>query len=177
VWRKPWATGGDYCPSCARICRGHRLGKSKTLWHTKINIFIEIENGVSTWCIPNECLMHLPRRPLVHLTHLFNHCLRLTHFPKPWKEAKFVTFLKRGMDPKFPQNLCTSSLLSATGRLFEKVILDIVQRHIEERGQLNVSLLSVPVTARHLNVSRLRTTSSYILWRVNPLHREMSVPR
>jgi hypothetical protein len=22
--------------------------------------------------IPNECLRHLPRRPLVHLTHLFN---------------------------------------------------------------------------------------------------------
>jgi hypothetical protein len=23
--------------------------------------------------IPDECLQHLPRRPLVHLTHLFNH--------------------------------------------------------------------------------------------------------
>jgi hypothetical protein len=27
--------------------------------------------------ILNECLSHLPKRPLVHLTHLFNHCLRL----------------------------------------------------------------------------------------------------
>jgi hypothetical protein len=25
--------------------------------------------------IPNECLRHLPRRPLVQLTYLFNHCL------------------------------------------------------------------------------------------------------
>jgi hypothetical protein len=24
--------------------------------------------------ISNECLRHLPRRPLVYLTHLFNHC-------------------------------------------------------------------------------------------------------
>jgi hypothetical protein len=55
--------------------------------------------------IPNECLRHLPRRPLIHLTHLFNHCLRLSHFPNPWKEAKVITVPKPGKDPKFPQNL------------------------------------------------------------------------
>jgi hypothetical protein len=38
--------------------------------------------------IPNECLRHLPRRPLVHLTHLFNHYLRLSHFPDSWNEEK-----------------------------------------------------------------------------------------
>jgi hypothetical protein len=45
--------------------------------------------------IPNECLRHLPRRPLVHLTHLINHCIRLSHFPTSWKEAKVVAFLVR----------------------------------------------------------------------------------
>jgi hypothetical protein len=30
--------------------------------------------------IPNECLRHLPRRPLVHLTNLFNHCHWLSFF-------------------------------------------------------------------------------------------------
>jgi hypothetical protein len=55
--------------------------------------------------IPNECLRHLPRRPLVHLTHLFNHCLRLSHFPKSWRKAKVITLPKTGKDPKFPQNL------------------------------------------------------------------------
>jgi hypothetical protein len=63
-------------------------------------------------------------------THLFNHCLRLSHFPKPWKEAKFIMLPKPGMDPKFPQNLCSISLLSTTGKLFEEVILEIVQMHI-----------------------------------------------
>jgi hypothetical protein len=28
--------------------------------------------------ISSECLRHLPRRPLVQITHLFNHCLWLT---------------------------------------------------------------------------------------------------
>jgi hypothetical protein len=37
--------------------------------------------------IPNECLRHLPKRPLVHLTHLINRCLRLSHFPNSWKEG------------------------------------------------------------------------------------------
>jgi hypothetical protein len=40
--------------------------------------------------IPNECLRHLPRRPLVHLTPLFNHCLRLSHFPKRSKSNNFT---------------------------------------------------------------------------------------
>jgi hypothetical protein len=38
--------------------------------------------------IPNECLRQLPRRSLVHLTHLLNHFFRLSHFLSSWKEAK-----------------------------------------------------------------------------------------
>jgi hypothetical protein len=53
--------------------------------------------------IPNESLRHLPRTPLAHLTHLFNHCLRLSHFPKSWKEAKVTKLPKPGKDPKFSQ--------------------------------------------------------------------------
>jgi retron-type reverse transcriptase len=75
----------------------------------------------------------------VHLTHLFKHRLRLSHFPKPWKEAKIITLPKPGKDPKFPQNLRPISILPTTGKLFEKVILKFVQKHIEEKGLLNVS--------------------------------------
>jgi hypothetical protein len=55
--------------------------------------------------ILNECLRLLPRRPLVHLMNLINHCIWLSHFPTPWKEAKVVALPKPGKDPKFPQNL------------------------------------------------------------------------
>jgi hypothetical protein len=41
--------------------------------------------------IPNECLGHHPRRPLVHLTLLLNHCLWLSNFQNPWKKAKLIT--------------------------------------------------------------------------------------
>jgi hypothetical protein len=99
--------------------------------------------------IPNEFLRHLPRRPLVHLTHLINHCIRLSHFPASWKEAKVVTLPKPGKDPKIPQNLRSIRLLPLTGQLFEKTILQIFQKHIGERNLLNAS---VRVTAQHCNV-------------------------
>jgi hypothetical protein len=38
--------------------------------------------------IPNECLRHLPRRPLVHLTHLFNHCFLAAQFSKILERSK-----------------------------------------------------------------------------------------
>jgi hypothetical protein len=49
--------------------------------------------------IPNECLRHLPRRPLVHLTHLI--AVFICHFPASWKEEKIIT--QQG--PKFGSNL------------------------------------------------------------------------
>jgi hypothetical protein len=73
------------------------------------------------------------------LTHLFNHCLWLSYFQNPWKEAKEITLQEPSKYPKFPQNLRPISLLSTTGKLFEKVILKILLKHIEERGLLNAS--------------------------------------
>jgi hypothetical protein len=89
--------------------------------------------------VPNECLKHLPRRPLLHLTHLINHFVRLSHSLKPWKEAKVIALPKPGKDPKFPQNLRPIRLLSTTGKRFEKVILKVFQRHIRNRKLLNAN--------------------------------------
>jgi hypothetical protein len=89
--------------------------------------------------VPNECHRHLPRRPLVYLAHLINHCIRLSHVPTSWKEVKAVALPKPGKDPKIPQNLRPISLLPSTGKLFEKIILQIVQKHIGERNLLDAS--------------------------------------
>jgi hypothetical protein len=50
-----------------------------------------------------------------------------------------MTSPKPGKDPKFPQNLCPISLLTITGKLFEKAILKIINRHLVERDLLNAS--------------------------------------
>jgi hypothetical protein len=101
------------------------------MWLIKTNSFFEIQKVLRNW-------WH-SRRPLVNLTHLFNHCSRLSHSPKFWMEAKVLTLPKRGKDPKFPQNLHPISLLSTTGKLFEKIILHIVQKYTEEGTLLNAS--------------------------------------
>jgi hypothetical protein len=74
-----------------------------------------------------------------HLKYFFKLCLQLLHFPKPWKETNVIKLPKPNKDPKLLQNLCPISLLSTTGKLLEKVILKIAQRHIEEKGLLNAN--------------------------------------
>jgi hypothetical protein len=136
------ASGDDTLLGKVRSCDIHKLADS-----------LKLRKDCILDGIPNECLRHLSRRPLAYLTHLFNHRLRLSHFPKPWKEAKFMTLPKPDKDPKFPQILRPISLLSTTSKLFEKFILKIVQRHIEERVMINASsLVSIPTTARLFNV-------------------------
>jgi hypothetical protein len=68
----------------------------------------------------------------------FNHCFRLSH-QAPWTEAKIISLPKPRKEPKLPQNVRPSSLLSTTGKLFEKLILRTIQKHIEERNLLKAS--------------------------------------
>jgi hypothetical protein len=99
------------------------------------------------------------------LTHLFNHCFRLAHFPKSWKEAKIITLPKPGKDPKFPQNLRPISLLPTTGKLFEKVILQSLKKHIDEKGLLNASQFGF--RARHSTTLQLMRLTDHVTLNFN----------
>jgi hypothetical protein len=64
-----------------RPCDIHKLGNS-----------LKLRKACGLDGITSECLRHLPRRSLVQLTHLLNHCLRLFHFPKPWKRENLYRY-------------------------------------------------------------------------------------
>jgi hypothetical protein len=101
-----------------RPCELHKLANS-----------LKLRKACGLGGIPNECLQHLPRRPLVHLTHLFNQCLWQSHFPKPWKQARFITLPIPGKAPKFPQNLRLISILSTTCKLLENNMKNSTKAH------------------------------------------------
>jgi hypothetical protein len=74
---------------------------------------------------------------------------------------------KPGKDPKFRP----ISLLSATGNLFETLILRTIRKHTEERNLLNTSLFGFEcIIVRHFSVWRWRITlpkiSTITCWRL-----------
>jgi hypothetical protein len=102
-------TSNQNPPQSARPCDIQKLLKS-----------LKLRKDCGIDGIPNESLWHLPRHPLVHLTHVLNHCLRLSHFPTPRKEVKIITLPKPGNGPKFPQNLRPISFLPTTAYYSKK---------------------------------------------------------
>jgi hypothetical protein len=132
----------------------------------KLVNFLKLRKACGIEGIPNECLRHLPRRrPMVHWTHLlvFNHCFRLSHFPKSLEEVKFITLPKPGKFPKFHQILPPiSPLFQHTNS--SKSHFKIVQKYTEERGLLNASQFGFRV--RHstiLQCTLMRLTHHVIL--------------
>jgi hypothetical protein len=67
-------------------------------------------------------LRHLSCKPLSHLTHLFNHVLRLGYFPTNWKRAKVIPIPKPNKPGTNPNSYRPISLLSTLGKLFERIL-------------------------------------------------------
>ena len=67
-------------------------------------------------------LCRLSRKTLTHLTHLFNHLLRLGYFPTCWKKAKVVPVPKPNKPGTDPNSYRPFSLLITLRKLFECII-------------------------------------------------------
>lgn len=62
-------------------------------------------------------LKRMPKRALVHLTKIYNACLKFLHFPSQWKEATVITIAKPGKDPTLPNSYRPISLLDFLGKV------------------------------------------------------------
>ncbi|RZC41327.1 RVT 1 domain containing protein [Asbolus verrucosus] len=82
--------------------------------------------------ISNRAMKKRPDKALVALTAIVNAIFRLRCFPKCWKCADVIFILKPGKSPKFPQNYRPISLLSAAGKIAERLIHVRLGRTVEE---------------------------------------------
>lgn len=81
--------------------------------------------------IRNIILKHLPRKGHVFLTKIFNACLRLSYFPAKWKHASVIAIPKANKNITCPDNYRPISLLSSISKIFERIILSRLNRHLE----------------------------------------------
>ena len=69
---------------------------------------------------------------LTLLTELFFGCLRYRVFPVEWKIGKVVWLLKEGRDPLSEDSYRPITLLSNLGKVFEKVIAELMYSHLDK---------------------------------------------
>ena len=92
---------------------------------------------------------HLSRKALTHQTQLFNHLLRLGHFPTTWKRAKVIPVPKPNKPGTDPNSYRSISLLSTLGKLFERVLAVrltsfVNQKHLLPHTQFGFRKKNIP---------------------------------
>jgi hypothetical protein len=81
------------------------------------------------------------------------------------KGSKSYNVTETGKEPQFSKNLRPISLLSTIGKLFEKVILKTVEKHIEERGLFNASQFGF--RARHITTIQCINPTDHVTLNFN----------
>jgi hypothetical protein len=66
---------------------------------------------------------HLPKKAIIHLTHIYNAILRLSYLPTVWKFSSIILFLKPNKSPDLVTSYRPISLLPFFAKILEKLIL------------------------------------------------------
>lgn len=82
--------------------------------------------------INNNLLKKLPLRGVTYLLFIISACLKLSYFPESWKKAKVTPIHKVGKDSSLPSSYRPISLLCGISKILERVILNRINRFIEE---------------------------------------------
>ncbi|KAL4121826.1 hypothetical protein QTP88_014259 [Uroleucon formosanum] len=83
--------------------------------------------------ITAEIARKLPDKAIIHLTHIFNAILRISHFPIQWKLATIILFPKPNKPIDNPSSYRPISLLPFFSKLFEKLILTRIYPIIKKK--------------------------------------------
>ncbi|GFX03026.1 RNA-directed DNA polymerase from mobile element jockey [Trichonephila clavipes] len=81
--------------------------------------------------IPNYALKLLPLNAITHLTKIINTCLKHRFFSFTLKSANVIMLPKPNQNHKLAQNYRPISLLCATAKIYEKIILNRIKQHCD----------------------------------------------
>lgn len=73
--------------------------------------------------ITNTALKKISKRTILHLTEIYNYCLRFEHFPAPWKTTNVIMIPKSGKNNLIPTNHRPISLLNTIAKTFGILLL------------------------------------------------------
>lgn len=79
-------------------------------------------------------IKRLPSEAYKFLTDIFNKCLELCYFPNTWKTAKIIPIVKPMKNATLASSYRPISLLSCVSKIFEKLLLERMNRHIFENN-------------------------------------------
>lgn len=111
--------------------------REKIKYFTPIEIAKEIDTNINIKKAPGydqinpKILKELPKKAMIHLTHIYNAILRTEYVPKQWKRAQVIMLLKPGKPPEQVTSYRPISLLPSLSKLFEKLLLKRLKPIIE----------------------------------------------
>ena len=83
----------------------------------------------------NSALRHLDSRTIAATARLFSAILRLGHFPLAWKEGLVVMIPKPRKNHRKPDGYRPITLLNTLAKLFERMLLPLLQPHLHPRPE------------------------------------------
>lgn len=83
-----------------------------------------------------KALRHLPKKAIVQLFYIYQTCLKLAYFPTTWKKAIIIPILKKHKNPNLASSYRPISLLSALGKILERIIIKEVQYTLFENDTI-----------------------------------------
>lgn len=88
--------------------------------------------------LSNNLIKRLPSRGIKIIRVIINSCLKLGYFPQYWKIAKVIPIHKHGKRKDDVNSYRPISLLCSLSKLLERVILNRINRHLNENEILPV---------------------------------------
>lgn len=83
--------------------------------------------------ITNQIIKKLPKKAIIHLSHIFNSILRLSYIPSSWKHSVIILIHKPGKPSHLPSSYRPISLLPSFSKILEKIIIKRIYPIITEK--------------------------------------------